>query len=626
MPFVFVCAICLCYLFLLGAVGVHHDEGPGWYPPQRSLRCGRGQARAEGATGPVTDASRLTREDFTLDPASTTVEDRDPLAPLKQLYDVDDVVESLTRLVKSTVVANREGRTVPLSNWLFLGNSGTGKTTIARTMGKILHTLKLLPTDKVVISSATDLTGSFVGQSKDKTRTAAEEARGGVLFIDEAYELGKNGYGEEVLVTLLALLTEDDFAGNMVVILAGYDDKMQAMMRMNQGVRSRFGSTLHLQDWSAEKCAGLVSYLAQASAMAVHKDGQAQLVGLFQELRRRPGFANARTATSAFRQAMEARDARVYEAAEHGEAMLTAPDIQAAAEVLLRDHPAAVVVSGFGAGAGAGAGAGLEYASASQSAAAPPPAVTAVDALATAAAVPDASDAAVAAAAAAALPEDVDSQAAAMESALLQWLFEMSDGDEAVAATLLSGMQGDDLPPPALSAVLENAGLDNDVANRLFRQREAALLKSMEEAALAKAAMEQERERKRQEAEEEARRREEALKAAARAKRFEEMRLLAEARRAAQEVSVLCGVVELGVRFLMVPFFFPCVRVCVSLTGGSAPPERGGARGAATTSIAPHRPVRRGVSVDASGRRRLPMRWWQPLRVRRATTSRPVMC
>ena len=121
-------------------------------------------------------------------------------------------------------------------------------------MGRTLHRFGLLPRDHTEITSATDLTGEYIGQTKERVRKTMEAARGGVLFIDEAYELGaaSNQYSTEAMTTLLGMLTEDEFAdGNTLVILAGYEEQMDAMMARNPGLKSRFTERLHFDDWDS---------------------------------------------------------------------------------------------------------------------------------------------------------------------------------------------------------------------------------------------------------------------------------------------------------------------------------------------------------------------------------------
>jgi DNA replication protein DnaC len=136
--------------------------------------------------------------------------------PLSVLEDMADVGDFKPRMRKLQIVASEmrvQGRETAslLKNWTFLGKSGTGKTTVARKMATLLHSFGLLSTSNLVETSALDLTGEYVGQSKSKLQEKMDEARGGVLFIDEAYELGVGSFGNEIMTKLVQLLTDERY-------------------------------------------------------------------------------------------------------------------------------------------------------------------------------------------------------------------------------------------------------------------------------------------------------------------------------------------------------------------------------------------------------------------------------
>ena len=116
---------------------------------------------------------------------------------------------------------------------------GTGKTTVARVIADILYELGLKSTNKIVEKSALDLTADFVGQTTTKVTEALNDAAGGILFIDEAYNLGEGQFGKEACDTLVAAMTSREHS-SVTVVIAGYADAIHEMLDVNSGLKSRF--------------------------------------------------------------------------------------------------------------------------------------------------------------------------------------------------------------------------------------------------------------------------------------------------------------------------------------------------------------------------------------------------
>ncbi|WP_079476463.1 AAA family ATPase [Marinococcus halophilus] len=143
---------------------------------------------------------------------------------------------------------------------ILTGNPGTGKTMLARLLAKIYHQLGLLQRDEVLETDRSRLVGSYVGQTEEKTMALIKEAVGGVLFIDEAYSLKREGmagndFGQTAIDTLVSAMTSGEYAGTFAVILAGYPEEMRQFLHANPGLRSRFPESnhIHLPDYSMDE-------------------------------------------------------------------------------------------------------------------------------------------------------------------------------------------------------------------------------------------------------------------------------------------------------------------------------------------------------------------------------------
>lgn len=135
---------------------------------------------------------------------------------------------------------------------------GTGKTTAARKFGKVFFNLDLLPTDRIIETTGKTMLGQFVGQTETLVTEKMKEAKGGILFIDEAYGLfpSRGSYGGDALQALLDNMTKPEFKGNLIVILAGYDKHIDALFGVNPGLKSRFDKIrLPFPSWTAQQAA-----------------------------------------------------------------------------------------------------------------------------------------------------------------------------------------------------------------------------------------------------------------------------------------------------------------------------------------------------------------------------------
>lgn len=182
---------------------------------------------------------------------------------------------------------------------IFYGNPGTGKTTVAGMMGRIFHSLGILSRGEVVTADRGSLVGRFIGETEKNVMEVLEQARGNVLFIDEAYTLctdtdDRKDYGHRVIDCLLPVLTRKN--PDMLVIMAGYEDGMQRMMQANRGLRDRFQHHLHFADYTADELMQMARNLLESKAYRLTPQAEQALRRLVEDTLRRqdPCFSNAR--------------------------------------------------------------------------------------------------------------------------------------------------------------------------------------------------------------------------------------------------------------------------------------------------------------------------------------------
>lgn len=213
-------------------------------------------ARASSRAGGAKQSGRLLRLescDFDLGGSGN------PMKALEGLYNIKWIQDEIQALQSGIKHAKEYGMAPPpLSNYLFLGNPGTGKTTVAKVMARVLFSLGQLQRDHVEITSAAALEGAYVGKAPENVAKAFESARGGILFVDEAYGLVNNEYGRKAIEKICELLTVAEVQSSTVCILAGYEEEMKQMLAVNKGMASRFRARWVFPDWKEEDCAEFV--------------------------------------------------------------------------------------------------------------------------------------------------------------------------------------------------------------------------------------------------------------------------------------------------------------------------------------------------------------------------------
>lgn len=217
----------------------------------------------------------------------------------------------------------------PSLHMCFTGNPGTGKTTVALRMAEILHRLGYVRKGHVVSVTRDDLVGQYIGHTAPKTKEILKKAMGGVLFIDEAYYLyrpeNERDYGQEAIEILLQVM--ENHRDDLVVILAGYKDRMDTFFQSNPGMSSRIAHHIDFPDYSegelsqiAEKMVGGMNYELDAGAHQAMND--------YIHLRRQqPHFANARSIRNALDRARLRQASRIFKRALSNDSIVTAEEL-----------------------------------------------------------------------------------------------------------------------------------------------------------------------------------------------------------------------------------------------------------------------------------------------------------
>jgi stage V sporulation protein K len=197
---------------------------------------------------------------------------------------------------------------------LFKGNPGTGKTTVARKLGTLFHEMKVLSKGHLIEAERADLVGEYIGHTAQKTRDLLKKASGGILFIDEAYSLGRGGekdFGKEAIDTLVKAM--EDQQHDFILILAGYPKEMDRFLKLNPGLPSRFPVVISFPDYSADELMEIAKRMLTEREYILTRDCEWKLKSHIERIRNSEieSFSNGRYIRNMIEKAVRRQSVRL---------------------------------------------------------------------------------------------------------------------------------------------------------------------------------------------------------------------------------------------------------------------------------------------------------------------------
>ncbi|HEY5428786.1 MAG TPA: AAA family ATPase [Solirubrobacteraceae bacterium] len=233
------------------------------------------------------------------------------LAPVKRRIHEIAALLVIDRLREEMGVRSQR----PTLHMSFTGNPGTGKTTVALRMASILHRLGYIDKGHLVSVTRDDLVGQYVGHTAPKTKDVVKRALGGVLFIDEAYYLhrqeNERDYGQETVEVLLQVMESE--RQNLVVVMAGYHDRMEEFFQANPGMGSRVAHHIRFPDYAVDELLEIARRMVDRQGYAMSEDAARALREYIERRIERPRFANGRSIRNAVERARMRQATRLFE-------------------------------------------------------------------------------------------------------------------------------------------------------------------------------------------------------------------------------------------------------------------------------------------------------------------------
>ena len=243
----------------------------------------------------------------------------DILSELNQLIGLNNVKKLVNEILAFADIQKERkeqglNATPLVLHMIFKGNPGTGKTTIARLLGKILKVKGFLSSGHIIEIERADLVGEYIGHTAHKVRDQIKKSMGGILFIDEAYSLARGGekdFGKEAIDALVKAM--EDYKNDIILILAGYKDEMDNFLKINPGLKSRFPIHIDFNDYSLEELVEIAELMVREREYVLAKSSKARLYNLLAIQRTRGGVhsGNARLVRNLIERAIRKQAVRL---------------------------------------------------------------------------------------------------------------------------------------------------------------------------------------------------------------------------------------------------------------------------------------------------------------------------
>ena len=254
-----------------------------------------------------------------------------PYDKLMEMIGLDDIKKTIDRIIDSSKIQTIRhdmglSSVVTLPHMMFYGNPGSAKTSVARLMAQILKEEGVLKSGHLVECSRSDLVGKYVGWTAQIVEDKFKSAKGGILFIDEAYSLadGSNTYGQEAINMIVQLM--ENYRNDVLVVFAGYPDKMKDFIRTNEGLKSRIAFHLHFKDYDPEEMVSILKLMAKEKELNLTAGALNKCRSVFEEVCCLSDFGNGRYARNLLEQAQMNQAERLFRTGEPKE--ITKEDVR----------------------------------------------------------------------------------------------------------------------------------------------------------------------------------------------------------------------------------------------------------------------------------------------------------